>query len=170
MCVDNQHHHVSVCWLCIDALQEYWVTLPQDPTPKQLQLLRAGTVIEGVQVVPQVVKVLQSSSTTQQQYVQQTAATQAVQGSENSRRNGSGRHSSGGRGGRCGGGGRGTAGDAPGRCVLQLDVSEGKKHEVGMCRCLNNTKSWSKPQTLQGLTGTSPLLQCTGTQWHCDTT
>lgn len=114
----------SACCLLL-LLQEYWVTLPQDPTTKQLQLLHAGTGIDGVQVVPKFVKILQSS-----QQSTPASGTAAV---------GAGAASKGGGatvGGR--GGGRssrrssnGSPGDGAGRCIVQLDVSEGKKHEVG---------------------------------------
>jgi 16S rRNA U516 pseudouridylate synthase RsuA-like enzyme len=88
------------------------VTLPQDPTQQQLQLLRAGTEIEGVRVVPKVAKILQRSS----------AATSGGQGAAAAAAGGRRGASSSSRGG--------GSGDSRGRCVLRLDVSEGKKHEV----------------------------------------
>ena len=90
------------------------MTLLQEPTPQQLQLLRAGTEIEGVPVVPKVAKILQSSS---------AAATAGGQGSAAAAAAAAG-------GGRRGSSSRGGGGDSRGRCVLRLDVSEGKKHEV----------------------------------------
>jgi hypothetical protein len=100
--------------------------MAQDPTPKQLQLLRAGTVIEGTHVVPKVVRVRQSSQ-------QPTAAAAGAAGSGAQPRSGSSGGSSR-RGSRSSGGSSSRSSsraEGAGRCVLQLDVSEGKKHEVG---------------------------------------
>jgi 16S rRNA U516 pseudouridylate synthase RsuA-like enzyme len=89
-------------------LQEYRVTLPQQPTQQQLQLLKAGTTIEGVRVVPKRVHMLQSPS------VADGSAQQAPArgGSSSSSSNAAAR------------------GRPDGRCVLCIEVSEGKKHEV----------------------------------------
>lgn len=103
-------------------LQEYRVTLAQDPTPKQLQLLRAGTVIEGTHVVPKVVKIRQSCQ-------QPTSAAAPAAGSGVHPGSGGSSSSSGGSSQRGSSGGSSRV-EATGRCVLQLDVSEGKKHEV----------------------------------------
>jgi len=111
-------------------VQEYWVTLPEDPTEQQLKLLRAGTVIEGVHVAPKLVKLRQSSSNSTAGDAGAAGGSakpsDAVQGRQQDRRASSSSSS--------------RAGSArqvskKGRCVLQLDVSEGKKHEVGSDNC-----------------------------------
>jgi hypothetical protein len=104
------------------------VSLPQDPTAKQLQLLRAGTVIDGVQVVPKVVKVLQSS---QQPGPASGPAAGAGAGAAVKGGSAAVAGRSGGRSSRRSSIGGSGDGDGAERCILQLDVSEGKKHEVG---------------------------------------
>lgn len=94
-------------------VQEYWVTLQQDPTQQQLQLLRAGTVIEGVHVVPKVVRIRQSASPEVGKEEGHTDMQQRGKGSRS-------RH-------QCN---SSSSSRQRGRCVVQLDVSEGKKHEV----------------------------------------
>lgn len=116
----NQVIHPSA-----NITKEYWVTLPEDPTEQQLKLLRAGTVIEGVHVAPKLVKLRQSSSNSTAGDAGAAGGSakpsDAVQGRQQDRRASSSSSS--------------RAGSArqvskKGRCVLQLDVSEGKKHEV----------------------------------------
>lgn len=87
----------------VAVLQEYHVTLQQPPTPQQLQLLRAGTTVEGVHCQPKLVQVLNTS------------------GSSIS-------NSSSGKGGNIS---TSRSSRGSGRSVVRIDVSEGKKHEVG---------------------------------------
>jgi 16S rRNA U516 pseudouridylate synthase RsuA-like enzyme len=97
----------------IVRLQEYRVTLPQQPTQQQLRLLKAGTTIEGVHVVPKRVQLLQPPS---------VAAGSAHQGPARGSSSSSSSSSS--------SGNAGVRRSADGRCVLCIEVSEGKKHEV----------------------------------------
>jgi hypothetical protein len=165
---------------CVSLLQEYWVTLPQDPTQKELQLLRAGTAIDGVRVVPKVVQILRRASSSQSD---EDAAVDAAAGGP------AGQYSS-----RRGGGGKGgkressssssseeavgmAKGVGDGRreklsiggkgCVLRLDVSEGKKHEVRQaaaaaeCRgCVKQAAEYSPATLLLGMPCIQPVYVC----------
>jgi 16S rRNA U516 pseudouridylate synthase RsuA-like enzyme len=91
------------------CLQEYRVTLPQPPTQQQLQLLKAGTTIEGVHVVPKRVQLLQPPSVANGA-AQQVPARRSSTSSSSSN--------------------TAVRGRPDGRCVLCIEVSEGKKHEV----------------------------------------
>ncbi|WIA40579.1 hypothetical protein OEZ86_013920 [Tetradesmus obliquus] len=93
-----------------NILKEYRVTLPQLPMQQQLQLLKAGTTIEGVRVVPKRVHLLQPPSV--------AAGTAQQTPAQRSSSSGGGSSSSSSRAG------------PDGRCVLSIEVSEGKKHEV----------------------------------------
>jgi 16S rRNA U516 pseudouridylate synthase RsuA-like enzyme len=94
------------------------VTLPQQPTQQQLQLLKAGTAIEGVHVIPKRVQLLRPPS---------VAAGSAQQGPARGSSSSSGSSNA------------GVRRSADGRCVLCIEVSEGKKHEVssGIRRYIN---------------------------------
>lgn len=105
--------------------------MPQPPTPHQLQLLHAGTVIDGVLVVPKAVRVLGNSNNTTSPTATNSVSSSDTEGAaagaptgRGQRRVGLGRTNS----SRTGSGSSGSS--TGGRCVLQLDVSEGKKHEV----------------------------------------
>lgn len=105
------------------------MTLPEDPTEQQLKLLHAGTVIDGVHVAPKLVKLRQSSSdsTAGDAGAAGGAAKPSggVQGRQQDRRASSSSSRA----------GSARQVSKNGRCVLQLDVSEGKKHEVGSGNC-----------------------------------
>jgi 16S rRNA U516 pseudouridylate synthase RsuA-like enzyme len=97
--------------------------LPQQPTQQQLQLLKAGTTIDGVRVIPKRVQLLQPPS---------VAAGSAPQGPA---RGSSSRNA-------------GVRQSAEGRCVLCIEVSEGKKHEVRSGVRFYITKRNSAPDSI----------------------
>jgi 16S rRNA U516 pseudouridylate synthase RsuA-like enzyme len=121
-------------------VQEYWVTLPQDPTQQELQQLRAGTTIDGVHVVPKVVQILRRAASSSSDD-EGAAAAAAAAGQRSSRHGSSSSSSKGGKregssseeeGGvvKGVGGSREKLSIGGKGCVLRVDVSEGKKHEV----------------------------------------
>ena len=120
--------------------QEYIATVTSHPTAAQLKALRTGTEVDGVLVVPKAVQLLTSSSSTSEK----SDATTTTSSSSSKGKGGGGRGQGDASASSATSGGSKAAGRWKEKHVIQIVVSEGRKHEVGEVsgRCRAAAACW----------------------------